>query len=85
MAVTVKAEDKKVAPKKATPKKATTPKKPAPKSAKSAPKGKKGVGKKKKQTLKFVIECKNPVEDGIMKTAPFVSVQASRSHKNRIY
>lgn len=31
-----------------------------------------GDKKRKKQTLKFVIECKNPVEDGIMKTSTFV-------------
>lgn len=29
-------------------------------------------GKKKKQALKFIIECKNPVEDGIMKIQAFV-------------
>ncbi|KAL3080333.1 hypothetical protein niasHS_012438 [Heterodera schachtii] len=42
------------------------------KGTKITPKGGKGgKGKKKKLTLKFVIECKNPVEDGIMKTATF--------------
>lgn len=30
-------------------------------------------GKKKKQALKFHIECKNPAEDGILKTQNFVS------------
>lgn len=29
-------------------------------------------GKKKKQTFKFYIECKNPAEDGILKTQNFV-------------
>lgn len=41
-------------------------------------KGKSGAkkslgGKKKKQVLKFHIECKNPAEDGILKTQSFVS------------
>jgi hypothetical protein len=47
----------------------------SPKAKKAGPKPKKSTkgGKKKKQTLKFVIECKNPVEDGIMKTQAFVS------------
>lgn len=34
---------------------------------------KKAGGKKKKQTLRFNIECKNPVEDGILKVEDFVS------------
>lgn len=29
--------------------------------------------KKKKQTIKYNIECKNPVEDGIMNVNDFVS------------
>lgn len=42
-----------------------------------APKGKTLVkknkgGKKKKQILKFHIECKNPAEDGILKMNNFV-------------
>lgn len=32
-----------------------------------------GKKKKKKQTLKFNIECKNPCEDGIMNINDFVS------------
>ncbi|KAF7639760.1 hypothetical protein Mgra_00000682 [Meloidogyne graminicola] len=45
----------------------------AKKAQKIGAKGAKGakrvkVSAKKKQTLKFIIECKNPVEDGIMKT-----------------
>uniref|UniRef100_A0A914ICE9 Large ribosomal subunit protein eL22 n=1 Tax=Globodera rostochiensis TaxID=31243 RepID=A0A914ICE9_GLORO len=47
----------------------TATKAPKTKKAKLVPKG--GKGKKKKITLKFMIECKNPVEDGIMKTATF--------------
>jgi len=44
----------------------------APKMAKSAKKGpQKSGGKKKKQTLKFNVECKNPVEDGIMNVGEF--------------
>ncbi|VDK53315.1 unnamed protein product [Anisakis simplex] len=39
---------------------------------KHLPKGvKKAGGKKKKQSLKFNIECKNPVEDGIMNVSDF--------------
>nr|CAD2125546.1 unnamed protein product [Meloidogyne enterolobii] len=54
---------------KATKAKAPKPKKAAPKTKKDGKGGKaiKGGAKKKKQTLKFIIECKNPVEDGIMK------------------
>ena len=32
-----------------------------------------GVKKNKKRSYTFHIECKNPVEDGILKTASFVS------------
>lgn len=39
-------------------------------SSKSAPK--KSGGKKKKQVIKLHIECKNPAEDGILKTFNFV-------------
>lgn len=47
----------------------------APVKKKQIPKGvrKKAGGKKKKQILKFNIECKNPVEDGIMNVSDFVS------------
>jgi hypothetical protein len=49
----------------------------SPKPKKASQKGPKKAGvkgsKKKKQALKFVIECKNPVEDGIMKAEAFVS------------
>jgi hypothetical protein len=46
----------------------------APQAVKSPKKpGVKG-SKKKKQSLKFHIECKNPVEDGIMNAGDFVSV-----------
>jgi len=31
-------------------------------------------GKKKKQVLKFTLDCTHPVEDGIMDAANFVSV-----------
>lgn len=34
---------------------------------------KKQGGKKKKQTLKFTLDCTHPVEDGIMDAANFVS------------
>lgn len=53
---------------------AAAPKKPVAKQS-AKPGGKKpGSGsKKKKQTLKFHIECKNPVEDGIMNVGEFVS------------
>ena len=61
--------------------KAPKPKKAVPKAQKSGTKGAKGVkggakggAKKKKQTLKFIIECKNPVEDGIMKTNALVRI-----------
>uniref|UniRef100_F1LH15 Large ribosomal subunit protein eL22 n=1 Tax=Ascaris suum TaxID=6253 RepID=F1LH15_ASCSU len=45
----------------------------APVKKKQVPKGvrKKAGGKKKKQILKFNIECKNPVEDGIMNVSDF--------------
>jgi len=47
----------------------------APKKAKPTPKKakvtKKTKGGKKAKTLKFVIECKNPVEDGIMNLKSF--------------
>ncbi|KAH7717058.1 60S ribosomal protein L22 [Aphelenchoides avenae] len=49
--------------------KKTTAQKPKAKAA-GAPR-KAGAGKKKKQVLKFSIECKNPVEDGILKTSSF--------------
>lgn len=32
-------------------------------------------GKKKKQVLKFTLDCTHPVEDGIMDAANFVSVK----------
>ena len=47
--------------------------KPAKVTKKGGTKGQKSTGiKKKKQSLKFVIECKHPVEDGIMNVADFV-------------
>ncbi|VDM15686.1 unnamed protein product [Wuchereria bancrofti] len=42
-----------------------------PKRSKKSDSGK--TKKKKKQTLKYNIECKNPVEDGIMNVNDFVS------------
>lgn len=39
---------------------------------KQSTKGSKG-GKKKKQVLKFTLDCTHPVEDGIMDAANFVS------------
>ncbi|CAJ0931206.1 unnamed protein product, partial [Mesorhabditis belari] len=39
--------------------------------AKPAAKKTSKAGRKKKQTLKFNIECKNPVEDGILKVDDF--------------
>jgi len=61
---------------KATKAKAPKPKKAAPKTKKDGKGGKavKGGAKKKKQTLKFIIECKNPVEDGIMKINALVCI-----------
>lgn len=35
-------------------------------------------GKKKKQALKFTLDCTHPVEDGIMDAANFVSYQCVR-------
>lgn len=47
----------------------------APKRSKKLDSGKtKAKKKKKKQTIKYHIECKNPVEDGIMNVNDFVSV-----------
>lgn len=37
---------------------------------------KKQGGKKKKQILKFTLDCTHPVEDGIMDAANFVSINA---------
>lgn len=34
-------------------------------------------GKKKKQVLKFTLDCTHPVEDGIMDAANFVSINRS--------
>lgn len=51
---------------------AITAQKPKPK--KTQVKKKSVGGKKKKQVLKFHIECKNPAEDGILKTQNFVSL-----------
>ena len=64
----------------ATTKKAAAVKKPKPKTASTKPKlaRKPGAGKKKKQVLKFHIECKNPVEDGILKTQNFVGFEHDR-------
>lgn len=45
--------------------------KPTPKKTQAKKKGVSG-GRKKKQVLKFHIECKNPAEDGILKTQNFV-------------
>ena len=45
-------------------------------AAKKSGKGKQvqgGGGRKKRQLLKFAIDCKNPVEDGIMNVKDFVS------------
>jgi large subunit ribosomal protein L22e len=53
----------------ATTKNVSNVKTPAKKVKKASKPG--AQGKKKKQLLKFVIECKNPVEDGIMKTNTF--------------
>lgn len=47
--------------------------KPIAKSSKAA-KGAKRVVRKKKVHLKFNVECKNPVEDGIVKIDDFVSI-----------
>lgn len=44
-------------------------------SAKNAKKA--AAGKKKKQSVKYAIECKNPVEDGIMEVNDFVSFHYS--------
>lgn len=38
-------------------------------------------GKKKKQVLKFTLDCTHPVEDGIMDAANFVSVRPHRLQK----
>jgi hypothetical protein len=46
----------------------------APQAVKSPKKPSVKGSKKKKQSLKFHIECKNPVEDGIMNAGDFVSV-----------
>jgi len=40
--------------------------------------GKGGKGKKKKQVLKFTLDCTHPVEDGIMDAANFVRPPAER-------
>ncbi|CAD5206803.1 unnamed protein product [Bursaphelenchus okinawaensis] len=62
-----KAPAKPAAPKAAAPKPAAAkPAAPKPKVQK-----KKAGGKKKRQVVKYVIECKNPVEDGILKTSAF--------------
>uniref|UniRef100_A0A914HCH1 Large ribosomal subunit protein eL22 n=1 Tax=Globodera rostochiensis TaxID=31243 RepID=A0A914HCH1_GLORO len=45
-------------------------------------KGQIGVKGKKKITLKFMIGCKNPVEDGIMKTATFETFLNERIKMN---
>uniref|UniRef100_A0A914WV10 Large ribosomal subunit protein eL22 n=1 Tax=Plectus sambesii TaxID=2011161 RepID=A0A914WV10_9BILA len=45
--------------------------KPVPKGGKAKPVKKAAGGKKKKQTVKYHIECKNPVEDGIMNASDF--------------
>jgi len=65
-------------PKPAVAKPAASPNPAAPKSILKAPKPavapvKKAVigGKKKKQVAKFIIECKHPVEDGIMNAGDF--------------
>ena len=52
-------------------KKAPSANKAKPKKA--APKKVKRASGKKNKTVKYHIECKNPVEDGILKTANFVS------------
>lgn len=36
-------------------------------------------GKKKKQVLKFTLDCTHPVEDGIMDAANFVRIQEDLS------
>lgn len=46
---------------------------PQPKKAGKAVKKGPKVGKKKRTVLTFHIECKHPVEDGIMNAADFVS------------
>ena len=33
-----------------------------------------GKGKKKKQVVKYVLDCTHPVEDGIMDVASFVGI-----------
>ena len=60
---------------------ATKSKKPLISKGKSGAKKSVG-GKKKKQVLKFHIECKNPAEDGILKTQNFEVFLAERIKVN---
>jgi large subunit ribosomal protein L22e len=45
--------------------------KPAPRPKKSGGKSTGGVGKKKKTSLRYTVDCTHPVEDGIMDGASF--------------
>ncbi|VDM95189.1 unnamed protein product [Thelazia callipaeda] len=58
----------------------------APKAKKHVPVSKRGkkrsVGKKKKHSVKYTIECKNPVEDGIMNVNDFATFLNERIKVN---